>query len=89
MPGDASNLGRVTDFAGGQNRSVKRTQLLSTIAALAVATAPAVASAQDVLPITVEGGVVFGDGIEDDRLAFTWGRVATIRRAATPLRLVA
>jgi hypothetical protein len=25
----------------------------------------------------------------DDRLAFTWGRVATIRRAATPLRLVA
>jgi NAD kinase len=36
-----------------------------------------------------EGGVVFGDGIEDDRLAFTWGRVATIRRAATPLRLVA
>ena len=36
-----------------------------------------------------EGGVVFGDGIEDDRLAFTWGRIATIRRAETPLRLVA
>lgn len=36
-----------------------------------------------------EGGVVFGDGIEDDHLTFTWGRVATIRRAGTPLRLVA
>jgi NAD kinase len=36
-----------------------------------------------------EGGVVFGDGIEDDHLTFTWGRVAIIRRAGTPLRLVA
>ncbi|HEY0614765.1 MAG TPA: hypothetical protein VGC96_09000, partial [Candidatus Elarobacter sp.] len=36
-----------------------------------------------------EGGVVFGDGIEEDRLSFTWGRIATIRRAAMPLMLVA
>ncbi len=35
-----------------------------------------------------EGGVVFGDGIEDDRIAFDWGRVATLSRSERRLRLV-
>lgn len=34
------------------------------------------------------GGVVFGDGIEDDFLAFDWGRVATVEVAEDRLRLV-
>ena len=34
------------------------------------------------------GGVVFGDGIEDDFLAFDWGRVASIRVAENRLRLI-
>ena len=36
-----------------------------------------------------EGGVVFGDGIEDDRVAFDWGTRARIGVAGTRLRLVA
>jgi len=35
-----------------------------------------------------EGGVLFGDGIESDRLAFGWGVQATIRVAPERLRLV-
>ncbi|HBP16381.1 MAG TPA: hypothetical protein DEA08_01130 [Planctomycetes bacterium] len=35
-----------------------------------------------------EGGSVFGDGIEADRLRFDWGRRATIRLAQERLRLV-
>lgn len=35
-----------------------------------------------------EGGVIFGDGIEDDRLEFSWGTRATIRAAGERLRLV-
>jgi hypothetical protein len=36
-----------------------------------------------------EGGVVFGDGIEDDRIDFAWGVRATIGVAREKLRLVA
>ena len=36
-----------------------------------------------------EGGVVFGDGIESDRVDFGWGIQATIRVARERLRLVA
>jgi hypothetical protein len=36
-----------------------------------------------------EGGVVFGDGIEDDRLELPYGQVVTLRRSARTLRLVA
>ncbi|MFE6233809.1 hypothetical protein [Cellulosimicrobium sp. NPDC057862] len=32
--------------------------------------------------------VVFGDGMEDDRLVATWGQTVTIRPAEAPLRLV-
>jgi hypothetical protein len=35
-----------------------------------------------------DGGVVFGDGIEDDYLGFGWGIMASIRVAQTRLRLV-
>lgn len=33
-------------------------------------------------------GVIFGDGIEADRLDFAWGRCAEIRRASETLCLV-
>jgi hypothetical protein len=36
-----------------------------------------------------EGGVVFGDGIEDDRIDFAWGTCARIGVAEARLRLVA
>lgn len=36
-----------------------------------------------------EGGVLFGDGIEDDRLEFAWGTLARIGVADERLRLVA
>ncbi len=32
--------------------------------------------------------VVFGDGVEDDRLVASWGQTVTVRTADTPLRLV-
>lgn len=35
-----------------------------------------------------DGGVLFGDGIEADRIELNWGRHATLRRAKTRLRLV-
>ena len=35
-----------------------------------------------------DGGALFGDGIEDDRVAFTWGMRATIRVAHERLRVV-
>jgi hypothetical protein len=35
-----------------------------------------------------DGGVVFGDGIEDDRVMFPWGVRVTVRVAETKLRLV-
>jgi NAD kinase len=35
-----------------------------------------------------EGGVLFGDGIESDRLPFGWGLQATVRVASERLRLV-
>lgn len=35
-----------------------------------------------------QGGVIFGDGIESDRLAFGWGILATVHVAAQRLRLV-
>lgn len=35
-----------------------------------------------------EDGVIFGDGIETDRLEFSWGRRVTLRAAATRLRLL-
>jgi NAD kinase len=35
-----------------------------------------------------DDGVIFGDGIESDRIEFSWGRKATLRAAATRLRLL-
>jgi hypothetical protein len=35
-----------------------------------------------------EGGVVFGDGIESDRVEFGWGILAMVRVARERLRLV-
>lgn len=35
-----------------------------------------------------DGGVIFGDGIEEDRIPFIWGRRATLRLSETRLRLV-
>ncbi len=46
---------------------------------------------QAILKITSEmneGGVLFGDGIEADRLDFAWGRCAEIRPASKTLCLV-
>ena len=48
-------------------------------------------TSQDGLEVISEmggGGVIFGDGIEDDRLDFRWGVRATIRRADRTLDLV-
>ena len=36
-----------------------------------------------------EGGVLFGDGLEADRLAFPWGSEATLGIAPKTLRLIA
>lgn len=44
-----------------------------------------------VLEVTSEmnaGGVIFGDGIETDRLEFSWGRRAAVRVASERLRLL-
>ena len=35
-----------------------------------------------------DDGVIFGDGIETDRIEFSWGRRVTLRAAATRLRLL-
>ena len=35
-----------------------------------------------------DDGVIFGDGIESDRIEFSWGRRVTLRAAATRLRLL-
>ena len=35
-----------------------------------------------------EDGVIFGDGIETDRVEFSWGMRVTLRAAATQLRLL-
>src|SRR5262249_25520066 len=46
--------------------------------------------AQDQLLVTSEmneGGVIFGDGIEKDRIDFEWGRCAKLRLASIQLRL--
>ena len=48
-------------------------------------------SGTNILGITSEmndGGVIFGDGIEEDRIQFDFGRRATLRMAETRLRLL-
>jgi hypothetical protein len=35
-----------------------------------------------------EGGVIFADGIEQDFIAFDWGRTAKVSAASRSLRLV-
>lgn len=35
-----------------------------------------------------DGGVIFGDGIEDDRLIFGWGQTVNVRRSKETLNLV-
>ena len=35
-----------------------------------------------------DGGVILGDGIENDRLDFAWGRRVTVRASATRLRML-
>ena len=35
-----------------------------------------------------DGGVIFGDGIEDDRIEFAWGMTAKISLSARSLHLV-
>jgi hypothetical protein len=42
----------------------------------------------DVVSELDESGVVFGDGIESDRVDFGWGVLATIRVAPERLRLI-
>lgn len=46
------------------------------------------AVALDVTSEMNAGGVVFGDGIETDRLEFSWGRRLAVRVASTRLRLL-
>jgi hypothetical protein len=46
------------------------------------------ADALEVVSRMNDGGVIFGDGIEDDRLMFNWGCRATVQLAEDRLRLV-
>ena len=46
------------------------------------------ATALDVTSEMNAGGVIFGDGIETDRLEFSWGRHLAVRVASERLRLV-
>ena len=50
-----------------------------------------VLEAGEVLRITVASDqlVVFGDGMEDDRLVASWGQEITVHLGQRPLRLVA
>lgn len=42
----------------------------------------------DIVSEMNDGGVIFGDGIEDDRLVFGWGQRVELRRSDTTLNLV-
>jgi len=44
--------------------------------------------AEVALTVTSDRLVVFGDGMEDDRLVAAWGQTVTVRAADAPLRLV-